>query len=84
MRTLLSLARYFKTAVDEANLSIVFVEYNYVNLTEKKLIDETKPKFEEFITEFAIGIEYNRKDLFERFKKEYEDYGQMRQNTFSK
>jgi len=61
-----------------------FSEYCYVNLTKKKLIDETKPEFEEFITEFTLGIEHNKKELFERFKKEYEDYGQMRQNTFSK
>lgn len=61
-----------------------FAEYRYVNLTKKKLIDETKPEFEEFITEFALCVEHNKKELFERFKKEYEDYGQMRQNTFSK
>lgn len=61
-----------------------FTSYNYINLTRKKLIDETNQEFEEFISEFVVGTEYNKKDLYERFKKEYEDYGQIKQNTFSK
>lgn len=59
-------------------------EYDYVNLIKKKLIDETAPEFEEFIKDVPLGVEQNKKDLFERFKKEYEDFGQMKQNTFSK
>jgi len=59
-------------------------EYEYVNLIKKKLIDETNQEFEEFIKEVPLNIEHNKKDLFEQFKKEYEDYGQIRQNTFSK
>lgn len=59
-------------------------EYDYVNLTKKKLIDETAVEFEEFIKDVPLGVEQNKKDLFERFKKEYEDFGQMKQNTFSK
>ena len=58
--------------------------YEYVNLIKKKLIDETNQEFEEFIREVPLNVEHNKKDLFERFKKEYEDYGQIRQNTFSK
>lgn len=59
-------------------------EYDYVNLTKKKLIDETAVEFEEFIKDVPLNVEQNKKDLFERFKKEYEDFGQMKQNTFSK
>jgi hypothetical protein len=59
-------------------------EYDYVNLTKKKLIDETAVEFEEFIKDVPHSVEQNKKDLFERFKKEYEDFGQMKQNTFSK
>jgi len=58
--------------------------YDYVNLTKKKLIDETSVEFEEFIKDVPLNVEQNKKDLFERFKKEYEDFGQMKQNTFSK
>lgn len=61
-----------------------FATYNYINLTRKKLIDETNIEFEEFISELVYGTEYNKKDLYEKFKKEYEDYGQIKQNTFSK
>lgn len=59
-------------------------EYDYVNLIKKKLIDETAVEFEEFIKDVPLNAEQNKKDLFERYKKEYEDFGQMKQNTFSK
>ncbi|MEW6195602.1 MAG: bifunctional DNA primase/polymerase [Bacteroidota bacterium] len=59
-------------------------EYEYVNLIKKKLIDETAPEFEEFIKEIPIGKEHNKKELFESFKRIYEDFGQMKQNSFSK
>ncbi|MEW6004964.1 MAG: PriCT-2 domain-containing protein [Stygiobacter sp.] len=59
-------------------------EYEYVNLIKKKLIDETAPEFEEFIREIQNGKEHNKKELFESFKKTYEDFGQMKQNSFSK
>jgi len=58
--------------------------YAYVNLTRKKLIDSTAPEFEEFINDLPVNTEYNRKELLESFKKEYEDFGQIKQNTFSK
>lgn len=48
------------------------------------MIDETAIEFEEFIKDVPLNVEQNKKDLFERFKKEYEDFGQMKQNTFSK
>ncbi len=59
-------------------------EYDYVNLIKKKLIDETAPDFEEFIKEVPLNSEQNKKELFERFKRENEDFGQIKQNTFSK
>jgi hypothetical protein len=55
-----------------------------VNLTKKKLIDETAVEFEEVIKHVPLNVEQNKKDLFERFKKEYEDFGHMKQNNFSK
>lgn len=59
-------------------------EYDYVNLTRKKLIDETAPEFEEFVRELELNKEYNKKDLFKRFQEEYEDFEKLRQNTFTK
>lgn len=55
-----------------------------MNLIRKKLIDATAPEFEEFIREVPLKVEQNKKDLFERFKKENEDFGLTKQNTFSK
>lgn len=58
--------------------------YKYVNLTKKKLIDTTAPEFEEFIRSLALNTEYNRREIYEQFKKEYPDFGQLKQQTFSK
>lgn len=60
------------------------MEYEYVNLVRKKFIDGTCPEFEEFIKEIPLNEEQNKKELFERFKNENEDFGQIKQNTFSK
>jgi len=59
-------------------------EYEYVNLTRKKLRDETAAEFEEFICELELNKEYNKKDLYRRFQEEYEDFDKLRQNTFTK
>lgn len=59
-------------------------EYEYVNLTRKKLIDSTAPEFEEFIAAVPLNKEFNKKELFEQFRKEYEDFGQIKQNTLSR
>ncbi|KUG26670.1 hypothetical protein ASZ90_003492 [hydrocarbon metagenome] len=59
-------------------------EYDYVNLTRKKLIDETEPEFEEFIRELELNKEYSKKDLFKRFQEEYPDFDKLKQHTFTK
>lgn len=58
--------------------------YEYINLTKKKLIDSTAQEFAEFITELELNEDYNKKELFEKFKKEYEDFGQVKQQTLTK
>jgi len=58
--------------------------YEYVNLKKKKLIDSTSAEFEEFMNDLPVNTEYNKKELFDQFRKEYEDYGQMKQNLWSK
>ena len=55
-----------------------------MNLIRKKLINATVPELEEFIREVPLNVEQNKKELFERFKKENEDFWQIKQNTFSK
>jgi len=59
-------------------------EYAYVNLIKKQLIDESCTEFEEYIKDVELGIEHNKKNLFNQFKETYEDYSKMRQNTFTK
>jgi len=58
--------------------------YEYVNLTRKKLIDSTSAEFEEFMKDLPVNTEYNKRDLFDQFRKEYEDFGQLKQQTLSK
>lgn len=45
-----------------------------MNLIRKKLINATVPELEEFIREVPLNVEQNKKELFERFKKENEDF----------
>ncbi|MCF8239759.1 MAG: PriCT-2 domain-containing protein [Melioribacteraceae bacterium] len=74
----------FMTGCCQYYLQHGLVEYDYVNLTRKKLIDETSTEFEEFISGIVLGTEHNKKELFKRFQEEYEDYEKLRQNTFTK
>lgn len=46
--------------------------------------NETTQEFEEFINTIELGREYNKKDLFNRFKEEYENFDKLKQNTFTK
>lgn len=60
------------------------VAYDYVNLTEKKLIDMTSVEFAEFVKDLKPNMDYDKKDLHKLFKEAYEDYDQQKQNTFTK
>lgn len=59
-------------------------EYEFVNLEAKKLIDSTSPEFAEFTEEIELNREYNKRELFERFKSDNKDYENMKQNTFTR
>ncbi len=50
------------------------VSYEYVNLEKKKLIGETSIEFAEYSESLELEKEYDKKELFEDFKKEYSDY----------
>jgi hypothetical protein len=58
--------------------------YEYVNLEKKKLIDETCPEFVEFAEILETGKEYEKKELYESFKKEYEDFEKLTQSKFTR
>lgn len=59
------------------------VSYQYINLDRKKLIDETSTEFAEFSDELKLDREYDKKELYEDFKKEYQDYEKLTQRKFT-
>lgn len=66
-------------------LSKGLVTYEYINLEKKKLIDETCQEFVEFAEEgIEIGKEYEKKELYESFKKEYTDFEKLTQSKFTR
>ncbi len=65
-------------------LSKGLLNYEHVNLDKKKLIDETSPEFAEFSEDFELGTEYDKKDLFTSFKRNYPDFEKLEQRTFTK
>ena len=48
--------------------------YEYINLEQKQLIDETCDEFAEFCDDLHLNEEYNKRSLFEQFKNENPDY----------
>lgn len=61
------------------------VTYEFVNLDKKKMIDETCQEFVEFAEDIiGIGKEYEKKELYESFKKEYEDFDKLTQSKFTR
>jgi hypothetical protein len=59
------------------------VEYAHINLIQKQLIDSTSLEFIEFIEDVELGKEYEKRELFEKFKKDNTDYDNFKQNTFT-
>ncbi len=55
----------------------------HVNLERKKLIDSTCEEFSEFFENLA-QTEYKTKELFESFKKEYDDFEEMKLTKFTR
>jgi hypothetical protein len=60
------------------------VEYEYVNLERKRLIDETCDEFAEFSDDIRLDYEYNKKELCEQFKGEYDDFEKLHQSKFTR
>ncbi len=56
----------------------------HVNLEKKKLIDTTSEEFAEYFESIELGKEFLKKDLFEGFRKEYEEYFEMEPVRFSR
>jgi len=60
------------------------VLYEYTNLEEKQLIDETCDEFAEFSEEIQLDYEHNKKELCEQFKAEYDDFDKLHQSKFTR
>lgn len=58
--------------------------YEFVNINKKKLIDETTIEFYEFSDGFAANKEYDKKELYDNFKKEYADIEKLTQAKFTR
>ena len=58
--------------------------YEYVNLEQKQLIDETCQEFAEFCEVLVLNNPYNKKELYELFKSEYADYEKLTQGKFTR
>lgn len=66
-------------------LKMGLVTYEFINLDKKKMIDETCQEFVEFAEDgIETGKEYEKKELYESFKKEYEDFDKLTQSKFTR
>ncbi|MBS3945355.1 MAG: bifunctional DNA primase/polymerase [Melioribacter sp.] len=65
-------------------LSKGLIQYAHINLEKKKLINSTCEEFEEFFSCIEQGKEYQKRELFENFKKEYEEYSEIQPVRFSR
>jgi hypothetical protein len=68
------------------------IAYEYINLEKKKLIDETSPEFVEFAESLTQTLskgegfsrEFEKKELYENFKKDYEEFDKLTQSKFTR
>ncbi len=65
-------------------LSKGLIECNHVNLERKKLINSTSEEFAEYFETLQIGKDFLKKELYENFKSEYEEYSEMQPVRFSR
>ncbi|MHB1687822.1 MAG: PriCT-2 domain-containing protein [Ignavibacteriaceae bacterium] len=60
------------------------IHCSHINLEKKKLIDATSEEFAEYFGEIVFGKEFLKKELFEDFRKGYEEYEDMQPVRFSR
>ena len=60
------------------------IQCKHINLEKKKMIDSTCEEFVEYFSEIEIGKEYLKKELYENFKKEYEEFAEIQPVRFSR
>ena len=60
------------------------VQCTHINLEKKKLIDATSEEFAEYFETLDFSVEHNRKILMENFKKEYDDFEELKLTKFTR
>jgi hypothetical protein len=60
------------------------IQCNHVNLEKKKMIDSTCEEFVDYFDSIEVGKEYQKKELLECFKREYEEYTEIQPVRFSR
>ena len=60
------------------------IQYAFINLKKKKLIDATCPEFVEFFESLILNQEFNKKKLYEEFLKNFDEVSGLSYLKFSK
>jgi len=53
-------------------------------LEKKKLIDSTCEEFAEYFESLGLNFEHNKKDLLEDFKKNYDEFSELKLTKFTR
>jgi hypothetical protein len=65
-------------------LSKGLIQCNHVNLEKKKMIDSTSEEFVEYFETVELNVEHNKKDLLEDFKKNYDEFTELKLTKFTR
>ena len=60
------------------------IHCSHINLEKKKLIDSTCEEFSEYFESLGLNVEHNKKDLLEDFKKNYDEFSELKLTKFTR
>lgn len=60
------------------------IQCSHINLEKKKLIDSTCEEFAEYFESLELNVEHNKKDLLEDFKKNYDEFSELKLTKFTR
>jgi hypothetical protein len=60
------------------------IQCSHVNLEKKKMIDSTCEEFAEYFESLGLNVEHNKKDLLEDFKKNYDEFSELKLTKFTR
>jgi len=60
------------------------IKCSHVNLEKKRMIDSTCEEFAEFFDALDFSLEHSRKVLMDNFKKEYDEFEEMKLTKFTR